>query len=236
MRTFRDFLVWYNNLDVEPFVEAVENFQQFYFEKSIDVFKTAISVPGIARQLLFRTARKENANFALFDKQNEDLYQTIKHNIVGGPSIIFTRHYCAGQTRIRGKKQCGAILGFDANALYLQAIGQPMPVGPFVRRLTDNDFRPELRDKYMSAYYWMDWLAYAHGVDIQHKLNTGREIKVGKYPVDGFVAASKLGEKATVFQFHGCYWHGHLCDDTIDIRDEKWRAGSTNARKRPLPI
>ena len=83
MKTFRDFLVWYNNLDVEPFVEAVENFQQFYFEKSIDVFKTAISVPGIARQLLFRTARKENANFALFDKQNEDLYQTIKHNIVG---------------------------------------------------------------------------------------------------------------------------------------------------------
>lgn len=83
MRTFRDFLVWYNNLDVEPFVKAVENFQQFYFEKGIDVFKTAISVPGIARQLLFRTARKENANFALFDKQNEDLYQTIKHNIVG---------------------------------------------------------------------------------------------------------------------------------------------------------
>ena len=165
MRTFRDFLVWYNNLDVEPFVEAVENFQQFYFEQGIDVFKTAISVPGIPRPLLFRTGRKENANFALFDKQNEDLYQTIKHNIVGGPSIIFPRHHCAGQTRIRGnKRQCGAILGFDANALYLQAISQPMPVGPFVRRLADNDFRPESRDKYMSTYYWMDWLAYAHGV------------------------------------------------------------------------
>ena len=232
MRTFRDFLVWYNNLDVEPFVKAVENFQQFYFEKGIDVFKTAISVPGIARQLLFRTARKENANFALFDKQNEDLYQTIKHNIVGGPSIIFTRHHCAGQTPIRGKKQCGAILGFDANALYLQAIGQPMPVGPFVRRLADNEFRPELRDKYMSAYYWMDWLAYVHGVDIQHKLNTGREVKVGKYPVDGFVPASKLGEKATVFQFHGCYWHGHLCDDTRGIRDEKWRATRASKYQR----
>ena len=149
-RTFRDFLVWYNNLDVEPFAEAVENFQQFYFEKGIDVFKTAISVPGIARQLLFRTARKENANFALFDKQNEDLYQIIKHNIVEGPSSIFTRHHCSGQARIRGKKQCGAILGFHANALYLQAIGQPMPVGPFVRRLADNKFRPELRDKYVS--------------------------------------------------------------------------------------
>lgn len=57
MTTFKDFLVWYNNLDVE----AVEKVQQFYFEKGIDVFKTAISVPGIAKQLLFKTARKQNA-------------------------------------------------------------------------------------------------------------------------------------------------------------------------------
>ena len=102
----------------------------------------------------------------------------------------------------------------------------------FVRRLADNEFRPELRDKYMSAYYWMDWPAYVHGVDIQHKLNTGREVKVGKYPVDGFVPASKLGEKATVFQFHGCYWHRHLCDDTRGIRDEKWRATRASKYQR----
>ena len=28
MPTFRDFLVWYNNLDVGPFVTAVENLQR----------------------------------------------------------------------------------------------------------------------------------------------------------------------------------------------------------------
>ena len=39
MQTFRDFLIRYNNLDVRPFVEAVENFQHFYFEKGMDVFK-----------------------------------------------------------------------------------------------------------------------------------------------------------------------------------------------------
>ena len=39
MTTFRDFLVWYNNLDVVPFVEAVEKFQQFYVDKGIDVFQ-----------------------------------------------------------------------------------------------------------------------------------------------------------------------------------------------------
>ena len=231
--SFRDFLVWYNNLDVRTFVDAVQKFQQFYLEKGVDVFKTTISVPGIARQLLFKTARNKNANFALFDQYSKDLYQTVKQtvkrNIVGGPSIIFTRHHCAGQTRIRGQKPCRSILGFDANAIYLQAIGQPMPVGPFVRRLSDNDFRPELRDKYMSAYYWMDWLAQPHGIDIQHRLNTGREVTIGNYPVDGFVPATNPEGKGTVFQFQGCFWHGHLYDVTGGVRNAKWLA--TRAQK-----
>lgn len=127
MTTFRDFLIWYNNLDVGPFVVAVERFQKFYFVKAIDVFKTAISVPGIARQLLFRSAKEQHVNFALFDKQNADHYERVKNNIVGGPSIIFNRQHCSGKTRIRGGKKCGSILGFDANALYLQVIGQYCP-------------------------------------------------------------------------------------------------------------
>ena len=232
MQTFREFLIWYNNLDVKPFVEAVKKFLNFYFEKGIDVFKTAISVPGIARQLLFKSARDQNASFALFDEGNKDLYQTVKSNIVGGPSIIFTRHHCVSQTRIRGQKPCRSILGFDANALYLNAIGQPMPVGPFVRRLASNDFRPELRDKYMSAYYWMDWLAHSQEITIQHRLNTGREVTIGKYPVDGFVPATDPKVKATVFQFQGCFWHGHVCEVTRGIRDKKWLANRAQKYKK----
>lgn len=99
MSTFRDFLTWYNKLEVGPFVEAVQRFQAFYFDKGIDVSNTAISVHGIARQLLFRCAKQQNANFALFDKDNADLYQTLKQNIIVRPSIIFTRHHKAKETR-----------------------------------------------------------------------------------------------------------------------------------------
>ena len=53
MKTFRDFLVWYNNLDVGPFVKAVENLQKYYFQRNIDIFKVSISVPGLARHMLF---------------------------------------------------------------------------------------------------------------------------------------------------------------------------------------
>ena len=189
---FRDFFICYNNLDVGPFVTAVERFQAFYFEKVIDVFKTSISIPGISRQLLFRTAKQQKVNFALFDKGNSDLFQTIKHNIVGGPSIIFTRHHCAGKTLIQGKKKCGSILGFDANALYLQAIGQEMPVSSFIRRRFENDFRPDLRDKYMAAYYWMNWLMHTYQ-HIQHRLNSGREVRIEKYPVNGYATPTTLG-------------------------------------------
>ena len=97
-RLFEIFLVWYNDLDVRPFVTAVESFRQFYFDKGIDVFKTAISVPGIARQLLFQSAKKH---------RSVQHHQT-KHLIVGGPSIIFTRHHASGKTRIRGQKSCGS--------------------------------------------------------------------------------------------------------------------------------
>lgn len=62
MKTFEDFLRWYNNLDVGPFVEAVENLQKYYFERHIDVFKTSISVPGVARRLMFDTGRRAGAS------------------------------------------------------------------------------------------------------------------------------------------------------------------------------
>jgi hypothetical protein len=34
MRTFKDFLQWYNNLDTLPFVEGVEKMKTFYKIKS----------------------------------------------------------------------------------------------------------------------------------------------------------------------------------------------------------
>ena len=54
--------------------------------------------------------------------------------------------------------------------------------------------------------------------DIRHKLNTGKEKKIGPYPVDGYDANTN-----TVYQFHGCYWHGHECWMTKNVKDQKWR-------------
>ena len=47
-------------------------------------------------------------------------------------------------TKIRGGDElCRAIVGYDANALYLWAIMQDMPAGWYTRRRAANGFRPQ---------------------------------------------------------------------------------------------
>ena len=62
-------------------------------------------------------------------------YELLKTGMVGGPSIVFCRYAEQGVTYIRshvyGKesKKCKAIIGYDANSLYLYCSGQKMPCG-----------------------------------------------------------------------------------------------------------
>lgn len=208
MKSFKDFLQWYNNLDVKPFVQGIINYCKLYWEKKIDIFKIAVSIPGIARLNLFNTSQKCGAIFPLFDFSTKDIYRSIQDNIVGGPSIIFTRYHKSGETFIRNNidKPCGRIVGYDANALYLYCIGQPMPVGYFVIRRESNKFKAEKKTKYYNMYIWMNWLIETHGYKILHKLNNNREKRIGPFPVDGYDPFTK-----TVYQYNGCYYHGHCC-------------------------
>ena len=46
MKTIKDFLEWYNNLDVIPFVEAIEKMKGFYKSKHLDLFRDGVSLSG----------------------------------------------------------------------------------------------------------------------------------------------------------------------------------------------
>ena len=67
MSTVKDFLVWYNNLDVVPFLEAVEKMSQFLQERKIDMFKDGTSVLGLTLKYLFSYLSRQTY-FSLFDK------------------------------------------------------------------------------------------------------------------------------------------------------------------------
>ena len=48
-----DFLVWYNNRDVVPFLDAIDKQFAFYKQQNIDMFKDGVSVPGLTLLYLF---------------------------------------------------------------------------------------------------------------------------------------------------------------------------------------
>ena len=226
MQSFRDFLEYYNNADVIGFVRAVEKMLEFYFSTGIDLFKTTISLPNLARSELFKCT---DALFPVFDYLNQDIYRTIQQNIVGGPSIIFKREAKAGESSIRNNPSVigQRIMGHDANGLYAYCIAQPMPTGCYVDRREENGFKPEICHRHMDMYFWMDYVADLDRITIKHKLNNDqKEVRIGPYFVDGYCA-----ETRTVYEFHGCWFH--FCAECQTMSENpKTRERQIKARQR----
>ena len=156
MTTFKDFLIWYNNLDVGPFVTAVESGRNNTSTRVWTCLKllyhSQVS-PGKSSM-----ARQNNAQFSLIDQKNADLHQVLTQNLFGGPSVIFHRHAESEVTKIRGGK-------------------------------------------------------------------------IGKFPVDEWDQGNK-----TAYQFHGCYYHGHLCEVTKNVKDTDWHASRESRYERTKSI
>ena len=131
MKTFKDWVRYYNNLDVAPGLEALQKMKNFYTEKGIDIMKDAVSIPGVSLHYLLRGAIERNADLY---SPSKEAYDMLKAAVVGGPSLVFTRYHEVGKTRIRSHqiakpKLCKNILGYDANALYLSTMLREMPCG-----------------------------------------------------------------------------------------------------------
>ena len=217
MSSMTDFLRWYSFLDVTPFLEAIEKQSEIYKAKRIDMLKDAISLPGLAVRWKFAETKADQFDIPLLSKINEDLYFKIKNGLVGGPSIVFHRHHEKNVTKIREldfgseAKFCKQVLGCDANALYLWCMMQEMPTGSPIRRCAVNNFKPKFSEKFgRLAWGYLEYVSYVNGNYIQHMFNQG-EKRVGQHglPVDGFCELTN-----TVYQFHGCVFHGHKCNLT----------------------
>ncbi|KAL5262388.1 hypothetical protein ACHWQZ_G007942 [Mnemiopsis leidyi] len=205
--TMRNYLEFYNNNDVVPFLEAVENMCTYYKTRGVDIFKEAVSVPGVSLRLAFREMDQQQS-FYLFNKRHSDLVDLFLSNNVGGPAIIFDRWQEVGKTTIRHNprgKPTKTILGLDGVALYLWCTSQDMPCGFYVRRRSEKNFIKEYPTPISSvATEWLADLEHRQNTTIQHARNKG-EFRLGskQIPVDGFRMSDK-----TVFQFYGCWWHG----------------------------
>ena len=134
-----------------------------------------------------------------------------------GYSGIFTPKH-VGEYRLRHAdgEICQNVVGYDANNLYLNCIGQTMPCGGYVRRLAPH-FTPSNHIKCESMFEWMDYISSTENVRILHARNH-HEIRMGGYLVDGFHPETNI-----IYEYNGCFWHGRiLCkikrDDTMQRR------------------
>ena len=130
-QSFKDWVCYYNNLDVAPGLEALQKMKNFYTEKGIDIMKDAVSIPGVSLHYLLRGAIERNGDLY---SPSKEAYDMLKEAVVGGPSLVFTRIHEVGKTRIRSHQiaepqLCQNILGYDANALYLSTMLREMPCG-----------------------------------------------------------------------------------------------------------
>ena len=205
-----DYLKYYNSCDTGPMVQGVEKLMQSYIEQEIDIWKECLSTPGVSRILLMRGPQKEDVLFPLIDENDKDLYYLFRSQICAGPSLVFTRDLHINQTPLSPDSDeiCKAILGYDCASLYLGQMLHPMPSQNYVRRFRSEKFRARFKRRYCMMYIWLQLKARQENVYIRTKQNQGYECKVGKYYVDGL--SSKNGQ-VTVFEYLGCYFHGHSC-------------------------
>ena len=204
----RDLLIYYNNLDVGPFVEAIEKCVMFYKNEVLDFFKQAFPVSRITNRYLFLQTPSD-CYFSLIDKKNADLHQLILDQLVGGPSIVFKRLAIKNETLIKNHlysnpKICKILKGFDASALYLWAILQKLLTEFFVRYKETNEYHPETPHKVgLASYQWLNWVAVTEDKFIQHGFNIGeRRLTSRNLPVDGFCQ-----ETNEAFEFMRCLFH-----------------------------
>ncbi|GMF14921.1 unnamed protein product [Phytophthora fragariaefolia] len=148
MKFIKDLLIWYNNLDVFPFIKATNAQRELFKSFNLDTFADGVSLPGLSDKAICvqcNTARKGmslggfrymkllefNSNRLVYsiDQEEKDIYAKMKTNIAGGPSIIVNLYAKRNETKIRGGKVCKKIIGYDANALYLWALDNEMPCG-----------------------------------------------------------------------------------------------------------
>ena len=135
MKTFADYVRYYNNHDVIGLVEAIEKMVAIENKNGLDVFKESVSLPGLTRKYLFSKLQQDNEYFAGIGKEHKHIYKDLKERgIVGGPSIIFHRYQVAGETKIKGKEICKKIIGFDANSLHLWCTAELIPTGYYCLR------------------------------------------------------------------------------------------------------
>ena len=117
--------------------------------------------------------------------------EKIQKDVVGGPSIVFTRKAVLGETFIRKSANiCKSIVGIDASQLYAYSMCQPMPTGLYTRFYFDSEtktFTPRQNKTRSFENFVMSYFQRTRPeFEIESFFTTGRQKKIDCFSADGF--------------------------------------------------
>ena len=200
----------------------------FYHKKGIDMLKLGRTLPNLASTCLHRST---SAKFYPFTETDKDLLQKIRENMVGGPSIVFTREAVVDKTFIRNSGNiCKSIVGIDASQLYPYSMCQPMPTGLDTRWEYDtesNRFKPQQNKSRNFENMVMSYFQRQKSdCNIESFYTTGTQKKIHCFKVDGFCAHCK-----TVFKAMGCFHRYCPCQEArLSLTDEDIERGNRKGK------
>ena len=210
MSSFKNFLRRYNNKYVVPTLEAMQKMIVFHHDKDIDMLKLGCTLPNLANICLHKST---DAKFYPFTEGDKDLLGKIREDVVGGPSIVFTRKAVVDETFIRKSANiCKSFVGTDASQLYPCSMCQPMPTGLYTRWDFDSETnRLTSRQNKTRSFENMVMSSFQRTRPecvIERFFTTGRQKKIDFFSVDGFYSHCN-----TVFKAMVCFYYFCVCQE-----------------------
>ena len=143
MCTFRDSLRCYNKKNVVPTLEGMQKMLAFIPRKELTCWSSAVQFR--CWQMFVSTHLPVPISIHLLIPI--DFLQKIREDMVGGPSIVFTRKTVFDEIFIRNSRHiCKSIVGLDASQFYPYSMCQTMPAGLYTQLEHDtesNRYKPE---------------------------------------------------------------------------------------------
>ena len=173
------------------------------------MLKLGCKLPSLANICLHKSTASKLYPFTETDKV---FPEKIPEEMVGGPSIVFTRKALVDETFVRkSTNMCKSIVGIDASQLYPSSMCQPMPTGLYTRweyKSETQRFAP--RQNKLSSFENMvfSFSQRLRPDKIESFVTTGRQKKIDFFSVDGVCNRCN-----TVFKAMGCYYHYCSCQE-----------------------
>ena len=99
--------------------------QKFNHKKANDRLKLGITFSILANICLYSFI---SAKFYPFTKSDTDFFPTVREDMAGGQSIVFTRTGVVDENQIRKSTTVfESLVGIDACQIYPYSVGQPLP-------------------------------------------------------------------------------------------------------------